>query len=125
MDTLRFELEGGVPLSFAVLVSARNRLPDAPTHPCFGFDSGLIAPGMLDGLRCVGVGLVRHGARPTDEMGAIGAATSWGTPTGIIAPGTFEVGSTRHFQVFYRDGMAAVCGTGQNTSDAVSVRVAP
>ena len=123
-DALSFGLIGGNPASFGVLASADNRLPANPANPCFGVDSG-VQSATLDGLRCVGGSLVRHGARPIDTNGDVGVtANGWGTLTGaansIVAQGGFTAGQTRHFQCFYREDELLVCLTGQNTSNAIS-----
>ena len=129
LDTLRFQLEGGTPATFGVLTSGANRLPNAPANPCFGLDSGL-STSVLDGLRCVGGDLVRHGARPTDASGAIGVTTNgWGPPNGppggLLSFAGFGLGQARNFQVFYRENDALVCQTGQNTSNGVGLIVLP
>lgn len=128
-DTLRFELSDAVPSTFGVLVSADNALPQNAAHPCFGLDSGLPSV-VLDGLRCVGGSVQRHGARAIDAAGSIGATTpGWGPPdgpaSGLVAQGAFVAGQTRRFQAFFRENAALVCQTGQNTSDARRVTFLP
>ena len=44
---------------------------------------------------------------------------------GLVASGGFVAGQTRHFQSIYRDSVDQVCGTGQNTTNAVSVTFEP
>lgn len=128
-DSLRFELLDAVSFTFAVLVSGANRLPNNPVNPCFGLDSGI--PSLaFDGLRCIGGGTTRHGTRPTNGDGDAGVTTAgWGPPNGpaggLIAFNGFVSGQTRHFQAIYREDLSAVCGTGQNTSQGVTVTVAP
>ncbi len=129
VDALRFEAFGTTSSSFAVLVSAANRLPANAANPCFGLDSGLASPD-LDGLRCVGGALQRHGTRPTNAAGEVGVTTNgWGPPSGpaggIAAQGGFVAGQTRAFQCFYRENAAFGCGRGQNTSDAIDVLFTP
>ena len=119
-DTLRFEVTGASPMTFGVLVSADNQLPNAGACPP---GSGIPA---FDGLRCVGGALQRHGTRATDGNGDIGLTNNgWGPPSGpaggLIASGGFIAGQTRHFQCFYRESATAGCLTGQNTTNAVSV----
>lgn len=134
-DTTRFQVAGANPSTFGILVSGGARLPNNPANPCFGLDSGINSIS-LDGLRCVGDGVIRHGSRATDPAGDIGFGNNgWGPPSGpvggllaqgnAVLPGSFAVGSTRHFQVFYREDALLVCQRGQNTTDAVSVKVLP
>ncbi|MEM7517365.1 MAG: hypothetical protein AAF368_10635 [Planctomycetota bacterium] len=116
-DTLRFQLDGAPAQSFAFLVSADNALP-------------MIDPGQglsdYDGLRCVGGNLFRHGARATDLAGQAGFATpGWGgtdnPASGLVGQYGFVAGQSRYFQVFVRDDVNAVCGTGGNRSQGVKV----
>ncbi|MEM7518696.1 MAG: hypothetical protein AAF368_17455, partial [Planctomycetota bacterium] len=119
---LRFDLQGGSANSFAFLVSGRNALPNVPVDvgPCppgVGFGTGV-----LDGLRCVGGGVTRHGTRMLNAFGDSGNAP-W-TPA-MGPPAGLAVGEEHFFQAFYRDSMALGCGTGQNTSQGIRVRVTP
>ena len=118
-DTLHFDLTGGNVNTFGVLISADNRLPAMGACPP---GSGIVQ-GTLDGLRCVGGNVVRHGSRSLDATGS--TIAGWGPPgtpaAGIGATAGFIAGQTRHFQCFYRELGALVCMTGQNTSNAVSV----
>ena len=128
-DTLRFEMTGGEPLSFAVLTSGANIAPNNAGNPCFGLDSGIQAAS-LDGLRCAVGAVQRHGARAIDAAGGVGITTAgWGPPNGpaggLIVQGGFTAGQTRHFQVIYRVLATQGCGTGQNTSQAVSTNFVP
>ena len=123
-DTLRFEVERATPVTFGVLVSANNMLPNAGACPV---GSGIQA---FDGLRCVGGGLLRHGTRPSDANGDIGVTgAGWGPPNGpaggLIASGGFSAGQTRNFQCFYRENVLLGCATGQNTTNATSITFAP
>ena len=123
-DTLRFSVTSATPSTFGVLVSASNALPTSGACPP---GSG-VQSAALDGLRCVGGGLLRHGARSTDVNGDIGATTNaWGPPggpaRGLVANGGFAGGQTRHFQVFYREVPTLGCGTAQNTTNASRVVV--
>ena len=136
-DTLRFELEGAGPGSLCVLVSGAKLFPAGAMAVCPS-GSGLTQPAFLDGLNCVGAPLLRLGNRQADANGAVGATgRGWG---GIDPPGVGlielqlgmmpMVGSTRHYQVRYRDsvwsaGAGFSCGVGLNTTNAVSVVVAP
>ena len=62
----RFDILGANPNTFGVLVSADNRLPNAGACP----PGAGIQSVVLDGLRCVGGNLKRHGTRATDANGA-------------------------------------------------------
>ena len=125
-DTLRFEVVGGTANTFGLLSSADNQLPNmGPCPP----GSGIQSP-VLDGLRCVGGNLIRHGTRPLDAAGTIGQTTNgWGAPDGpiggLIAQGGFVAGQTRHFAVFYREDPNLVCQSGQNTTHGVSITFSP
>ena len=77
-DTLRFDVYGVNPLSFALLASADNALPNAGVCPP---GSGIASP-LLDGLRCVGGGLQRHGVRQSLSSGQ--TAAGWGVPDGPL-----------------------------------------
>ena len=80
----------------------------------------------MDGIRCVGQGLLRHGARPSDANGEIGTTTNgWGDPNGFFGFSSFAAGSTKHFQLFYRDDTGFGCGSGLNTSQSVRVTFTP
>ncbi|MEM7516789.1 MAG: hypothetical protein AAF368_07680, partial [Planctomycetota bacterium] len=123
---LRFDLRRAAPSSFAALLSAPNRLPASPSGPCLP-GSGIQAVA-LDGLRCIGGGLTRHGVRPVDVNGAVGLDTpAWegtpGMPFGALEG--FVPGQVRHFQVFYRIDPTSGCGTGQGTTQGVSQVFAP
>lgn len=125
-DTLRFELTGGTLSTFGVLVSGSVQLPQNPTAPC-PTGAGIVAA-QLDGLRCVGGSLVRHGSRSIDANGEIGATgPAWGPPNG--PPGGlsagFAAGETRYFQIFYREDFVLGCNSGQNTTQAVGVTFEP
>lgn len=126
-DLLRFEARDLAPQTFGLLVSGDNPLPlMGPCPPGSG-----VAGGVFDGLRCVGGGFLRHEARPTDAQGDIGVTTpAWGAPDGplgglVLSAGLAMVGMERSFQVFYRDDPSEVCGTGQNTTQAVRVTAIP
>lgn len=122
---LRFEAQGAPPTSTAVLTSGNSLAPANMTNPCFGLDSGIQAM-QLDGLRCVVQGVLRHGVRPSDSAGDIGVTTNgWGSPNGFFNFSAFVAGSTKHFQLIYRDDELAVCMRGQNTSQAVTVVFVP
>ncbi len=113
-NDLRFDVSGATPSTFAVLVSGDNKL---------GGGLGVLGTPAADGLRCVGGGLLRHGTRSLDGTGS--NIAPWGTGIGIIAGSGFVAGQTRHFQARYREDAMAGCGTGQNTSQGVSVTFAP
>ena len=123
-DSLGFQVEDARPIASALLVSAANALPlMGPCSPGSG-----IAPFQLDGLRCIGGDLKRHGIRGTDQNGT--NQTFWGAPSGfpiggLIAVGGFVVGQTRRFQIFYREDAAVHCGTRLNTSNAIELTFVP
>lgn len=129
-DTLRLTVDGANPETFGVLVSGSARLPQDPTHPCFGLGSGLTSV-QLDGLRCVGGALARHGARMTDADGSMGMGPTpgFGPPDGpaggLVAGLGLQAGTTRHVQLFYREAPGAVCASGLNTTNGVTVTAAP
>ena len=119
-DTLRFDLTGALANGFALLVSAVDPLPlNGPCPPGSG-----VAPPVFDGLRCIGNGLIRHGTRAVDEDGR---SNPWSgsAMSGLVAQASLAVGDTRHFQVFYRDDVSGGCGTGANTSNAITVTAVP
>ncbi len=127
-DTLRFEVTGANASTFGVLVSGSERLPSNPANPCVlqNPGSGVLSPAVLDGLRCVGAGALRHGSRASDTAGDIGVTNAgWGPPNqplqGIGVTSGFVSGQTRHFQVFYRELATLSCMTGQNTTNGISV----
>lgn len=127
-DTLRFELEGGLPFSFGVLISGENTPPLASPSGCppgVGVQSFL-----LDGLRCVNTNVIRHGPRGMNGDGDIGLDNNgWGPPSGppggLLDFANLSAGQTRYFQVFYREGVGQGCLTEQNTSNAVGVTLVP
>ncbi len=128
-DTLSFRMTGGVPSAFGILLSGSELLPQNMANPCHGLGSGVTALG-LDGLRVAGVGIRRHGGRSMDESGSAGFLNNgWGPPSnplgGFSAQAGFTAGESRHFQVIYRDFPNLSCGTGLNTSQAVSVTFTP
>ena len=79
---------------------------------------------------------IRHFAVAGAVGVALTAGLSWAKPCqngvgsegrwGFCSPnfpnsGGFSNGQTRHFQAIYREDVAGVCMSGQNTSQAVSV----
>lgn len=122
-DTLRFDLSGGTRETFGVLVSGQNALPASGACPP---GSGLIS-NTLNGLRCVGGNLVRHGTRLLSVEGT--NSVPWGFPgnpqSGLLNQGGFTAGSVRHFQVIYRDENHGTCFAGQNTSNATTITILP
>lgn len=128
-DTTRMEVVGATPQTFGVLTVGDLALPQNPQNPCTGSDSGTLSS-VLDGLRCVGGNFGRIGARATDSSGNIGATTpGWGPPDGpaggVLLAAGFGLGQTRRFQVFYRENATSVCQTGQNTTQATAITLAP
>ena len=90
-------------------------------NPCFGLNSGVQSVN-LDGLRCAVQNVLRHGVRPSNGSGEIGVTTNgWGMPNGFFNFGAFTAGTTKHFQIIHRDNAMLGCGTGQNTSQAITV----
>ncbi|MEM7519264.1 MAG: hypothetical protein AAF368_20365, partial [Planctomycetota bacterium] len=122
-DRVRMNVTGLTPSSFAVLVSATLQLPQA----------GVCAPGTgiaspaLDGLRCIGVGALRHGTRSTDSTGAdlFGWGVEQGPSGGLVAATGAQPGQTRFFQAFYRDLPTLGCLTGVNTTNGMALVVRP
>lgn len=122
-DDLELRLSDATTSTFALLVSGADALPIAGPCPS---GSGVIGLGLLDGTRCVGGpgGTRRHGARATSSTGSV--TQPWGSLSGSwMASVGLEAGVTRSFQVFYRDDLAAGCGTGRNTSNAVRITAVP
>lgn len=115
-DTLEFALDGGPSGSFAVLMSAVAQLNDG---------LGIRGTPPMDGLRCIGGGMIRHGARAIDGTGAVVAPWNQAAQGGIVANLGVPVGIVRHFQAYLRDLPGEGCGTGINTSNAVSVLIVP
>lgn len=125
-DTLRFELTGAAPNSFAVLLAGINRLPVAGLCPP---GSGIATP-LFDGLRCIGGMVRRAGGRPTDANGDVGITNNgWGPPSGpaagLLAVTGFNIPCQPvQWQVIYRDPPLP-CGTGLNTSQGVQTLTLP
>ncbi len=127
-DTLRLEVVRANPSTFGLLFSGSSILPNSGTNPCPG---GAGVPSIaLDGLRCVGVSLRRHGIRATDASGDIGVSNpGWGLPdnpaAGLVSQGGFAAGQTRFFQVNYREDALLGCGTGLTTTNGVATVIVP
>ena len=127
---LRLEMEGGVPMSLAVLVSGTALAPRNAANPCYGSDRGVQAI-VLDGLRCAVQSKMRHELRPIAMDGSVGMGLTpgWGPPDGptggLAAQNGFLPGATRYFQIFYLEVPGAVCQTAQNSSQALSVTFTP
>ncbi|MEM7517953.1 MAG: hypothetical protein AAF368_13645 [Planctomycetota bacterium] len=131
---LCFTLHSAVPNSFAILQSGEALAPANATNPCFAQNPGSgITSNVFDGLRCVVQNTLRHGVRSIDSNGAVeangvGSDDTWGscaTSPGFSNSSGFAAGQTRHFQAAFRDDPNLVCGTGQNTSQRISVTFAP
>ena len=124
---LRFVVESANRGVFVILSSADNRLPaQGLISPCTGMG---MSSAFSDGLRCIGGNVLRHGVRVADDLGEVGDTTpGWG---GVDAPGSlamangFAPGRTRQFQATYREEVTFGCGTGRNTTNAVSVVFVP
>ncbi len=126
---LHFNLLGGNPGTFGILISGAARAPGGMANPCFGMDTGVQSV-VFDGKRCAIVSTRRHGVRPTDANGDIGITTNgWGPPNapmaGIATQGGFVAGQVRNFQVIYREDPLLQCGRGQNTSNGVTIAFVP
>ncbi len=128
-DTLRFELRDGLANGFTILYSGAAVAPGNPMNPCFGMNSGARSQ-LLDGLRCAIQSTRRHGGRSADANGDVGLTNNgWGgmsgPPIGLIAQGGFAAGSTRYFQVNYREDVLLGCMRGLNSSNAFAVTILP
>ena len=128
-DTLSVEINGAPALSVAILASGDLQLPANPTNPCFSLGSG-VAAGSLDGLRCIGGNLMRHGVRLVDTNGDVGLTNAgWGGDSDALgtltAQGSFVAGQPRHFQVYYTESTAVNCGNGWNTTQGTCVTFIP
>ena len=126
---LRLSLTGAPPAVLCILTSGDLVAPVDMSHLCFGLNSGN-AGFASDGLECAITNVRRHGHRPADSSGQVGATSpGWGGPdkpnAGIAARAGFASGQTRYFQVIYRDDALAICGTGVNSSQAVEVNFYP
>lgn len=127
---LRFALSGAPARTLCILNSGDNLAPTNTANPCFGANSGAQSAA-FDGLRCATQNTRRHGTRPSDTEGRVGATSNpWGgeagPPAGIAnAGGSFVAGQTRYFQVIYRDDPLLACMRGLNTSQAVQVTFEP
>ncbi len=127
-DSLRFEVRDMVPSTSGTLFSGLSQLPTNPANPCFAQASGI--PNAGDGLRCMGVGVLRHGARGSDAFGDVGVSgPGWGGGDGpiggLVAAAGAVAGQTRYYQVLHRDDPAQVCGSGINSTQGVAVTFAP
>lgn len=127
---LRFALEGAPPTSFCILTSGAAVAPQSMANPCLGANSGVQSIS-FDGLRCAIQNTRRHGGRPADGTGEVGASNNpWGgeggPPAGLaVAFGGGAAGSTRYFQVIYRDDLQLGCLRGLSSSQAVEIRFEP
>jgi plastocyanin len=72
-----------------------------------------------DGLRCAGGGVVRLQVRMADGSGASATTVNIGAVGGVAA------GTTRRYQLWYRDPSSSPCGTGFNLSNGVEVVFTP
>lgn len=130
---LAFDLTGAPPSTTCLLTSGDAVAPQNMANPCFGFSSGVLSPGIYDGLRCAVQMVIRHGARQSDAGGDVGATNAgWGGPDapadGIAAVAGFAAGQVRYFQATNRDLIpTSPCpmGTGQNSSQAIQVVFTP
>lgn len=128
-DALRFEVTGARASSVALLLSGITPLPMNP-HAVGCVRGEGIQSVLYDGLRCIGGSLARHGSRPTSRQGHVGDGNvGWGGSdppmNGLLSQAGATAGQNRFFQVVYRDLPSKGCGTGLNTSNAISVFVLP
>lgn len=72
-----------------------------------------------DGLRCAGGGVVRLQVRIADSSGVSATSVDIGSVGGAAA------GTTRRYQLWYRDPATSPCGTGFNLSNGVEVVFTP
>jgi hypothetical protein len=125
-------MTGGPGLATSVLLSGAAVAPQSMANPCFGLNSGALAPDR-DGLRCAVQNILRHGNRSTNAMGEIqdsaGPNRVWGGEAqpvdGIAGQSGFVAGQTRFFQVTHRDDVSLGCMRGLNTSQAIGVTFTP
>ncbi len=85
------------------------------------------APSPLgDGLLCVGgsSGLFRYPIRSASNSGSFTEPNVVGTSQTFPAAGRINIGSTWHFQGWFRDG-AGPCGNGSNTTNGLQVTFMP
>lgn len=125
---LCFRMRGAVAGSFGVLFSGTAAAPNNPANPCFAQNPGSgVTSVSFDGLRCAVQATQRHGGRPVDVNGEVGALTNpWGfCSAGFPGNSIFAAGQTRYFQTIYRDFEMAVCMTGLNTTQGVSLTFVP
>lgn len=124
-DTMRVDMLGANPMTFALLVSGAHALPRFGSNPCFDHSSGVPSVS-FDGLRCTGGDSLRHGIRPTDANGDVGVTNSpWGEDPAFLSGVGFVAGQTRNYQAYYRELPTLVCGRALNTSQAFSVTFLP
>ena len=127
---IAFSVENATQGGFGILISGSALAPVSAADPCFGLGSGVSGGGVLDGLRCAGGAILRHGGRQAAFDGSFGIISSgWGGADGpagsIAAAAGFVAGETRYFQVVYRTNPALGCGTGQNSTQAIEVTFEP
>lgn len=119
-DDLRMGVRGANGNVLSILLSGDQALPIAGSCPP---GSG-VATIVLDGLRCVGENVQRHGSRVTNGEGD--TTSTWGSAgSGLASLGGFASGQTRSFQAHYRESFSQGCGTGQNTTNAVMIEFLP
>ena len=101
--------------TFAVLISGNTTLS---TPGCLA--AGGMQSAFMDGLRCVGGNVIRHGVRTTDFDGA--TSTPWSITPNDVSSGAPTAGQTIYVQAVYRDSLTGGCLTGQNTTNALAIR---
>ena len=120
---LVLRVEDAMPSTFALLLSGSNTLPANPANPCVAQHPGSgVTSAALDGLRCVGGSVFRHGVRVTDALGAVGTTNAGWAGATILGglPGS-AAGQTRYFQSFYRDLGAGACTAGVQTTNGLAI----
>ncbi len=92
-----------------------------PAHPALLFAGDVALDGgngipFGDGLRCVGVNVLRLGTKVPDSLGR----ATWG-------PGLqgWSIGDTKRMQVWYRDPASSPCGSGFNLTNAFEIEFVP
>lgn len=102
-DDLRLRASGLVPGQTALLFTGTS-----PVNSGLGNTLG-------DGLLCIGGSIVRLETRVPNPAGE----ATWGP--GLIGAQGWAPGSTRYFQVWYRDSVGSPCGSGFNLTNGLRV----
>ncbi len=99
-----------------VLLSATGLIPNQPGLYFQGVNAINSGQGVLfgDGLRCAGGSLVRLGVAMANSSGV---SSTGGFSAPISVMGGVSAGDTRHYQLWYRDPVGTLCGSGFNLSN--------